>query len=192
MNTSTTINTPIRDSRSIAAVVKDYSKKLFGFIRGKVKTVEDAEDILQEVWYQFSNLTNIEDIESVSGWLHQTARNKVIDRYRKKSTRSIEDFEEMNEDGELHVREILLLDESENPDLAMFKDLFWQELMKALEELPEKQRAVFISNEMEDQTLQEIADSTGENLKTIISRKGYAVKHLRNRLNYLYEEFLNG
>lgn len=192
MNTSATIITPVRDNRSIAAVVKNYGKKLFGFIRGKVKTVEDAEDILQEVWYQFSNLTNIEDIESVSGWLHQAARNKVIDRYRKKSTRSIEDFEEMNDDGELHLREILLLDESENPDLAMFKDLFWQELMKALEELPEKQRAVFISNEMEDKTLQEIADATGENLKTIISRKGYAVKHLRSRLSYLYEEFLNG
>lgn len=180
-----------RSKRNITTIVNDYGKKLFGFIRGKVDSSEDAEDILQDVWYQFSNLANIDEIESVSGWLHQVARNKVTDRYRKTTPDSIENFRYESEDGELHLKEILLLDDSGNPDMAMFKELFWTELMKALDELPESQRAVFIMNEMEDLTMQEIANKSGENLKTIISRKGYAVKHLRNRLNYLYEEILN-
>jgi RNA polymerase sigma factor (sigma-70 family) len=80
------------------------------------------------------------------------------------------------------------LDDSNDPDLALFKDLFWKELLAALDELPENQKQVFVWNELEDLTLQEIADQTGENLKTIISRKGYAVKHLRKKLAYLYQE----
>jgi len=72
--------------------------------------------------------------------------------------------------------------------LGLFKEMFWKEFQQAIEELPPNQKEVYLLNEMEDMTLQEIADQKGENLKTIISRKGYAVKHLRNKLNYLYEE----
>ena len=191
MNTPSLSAMPEPQRRNITSVVKDYGRKLFGFIRGKVRSDEDAEDILQDVWYQFSNMTNLDEVESISGWLHQVARNKVTDRYRKKTTDSLEDFEYTDDEGELHIREILSMDVADNADMAMFKEAFWEELMKALDELPENQRFVFVQNELEDKTLQEIADETGENLKTIISRKGYAIKHLRTRLNYLYQEILN-
>lgn len=173
---------------TIKSTIQAFGKKLFGFIRGKVRSNEDAEDILQDVWYQLSSFGNLEDIENVSAWLYQVARNKVTDKYRKKTTDSLEDYAFEDSDGDLMFKEILLLDESNNPDLALFKEAFWVELEKALQELPENQREVFVLNEMEDLTLQQIADLKGENLKTIISRKGYAVKHLRNRLNYLYTE----
>ncbi|MBP6575812.1 MAG: sigma-70 family RNA polymerase sigma factor, partial [Chryseobacterium sp.] len=96
-----------------------------------------------------------------------------------------------DEDGELNVKDILLADDSNNPEIAMFKDMFWDELMKALDELPEKQKKVYVQNELEDKTLQEIADEEGENIKTIISRKSYAVKHLRKRLQRLYNDLKN-
>lgn len=176
------------EARTIKSTIQAFGKKLFGFIRGKVRSNEDAEDILQDVWYQLSSFGNLEDIENVSAWLYQVARNKVTDKYRKKTTDSLEDYAFEDSDGDLMFKEILLLDDSNNPDLALFKETFWGELERALQELPENQREVFVLNEMEDLTLQQIADLKGENLKTIISRKGYAVKHLRNRLNYLYEE----
>lgn len=173
---------------AITQTVKKYGQQLLGFIKGKMKTLEDAEDILQDVWYQFSNLTNIDELESISGWLYFVAKNKVTDFYRKKKTVSLEDMSYENEDGDFSVKEVLLLDDSNNPELALFKDTFRKELAAALKELPENQQEVFMLNEIEDKTLQEIADLQKENLKTVISRKGYAVKHLRKRLNYLYEE----
>ena len=177
-----------KEKRNIASIVSDYGKRLFGFVRGKVQSEEDAEDIMQDVWYQLSNLTNIDDLESASGWLFQVARNKITDLYRRKKPDPLDDYGYEDEEGEFHFKEILLLDDSNDPDLALFKDLFWKELLAALDELPENQKQVFVWNELEDLTLQEIADQTGENLKTIISRKGYAVKHLRKKLAYLYQE----
>lgn len=173
---------------SITETVQQFGKKLFGFVRGKVKTTEEAEDILQDVWYQFSKLTNLEDLENVSAWLYRVAQNRVTDNYRKKKTENLEDFTYENEENEISFKEILLLDETANPELAIFKEQFWNELMEALEELPENQRDVFVLNEIEDFTLQEIANKKGENIKTIISRKGYAVKHLRKKLQHLYNE----
>lgn len=176
--------------QNIIQTVGLYSKQLLGFIRGKVGTDEDAEDILQDVWYQFSNLDEITAIESVSGWLYQVAKNKITDRFRKKKSNHLEDYVFESENGEINFKEILLSD-THTPEDAFFKKMFWDELMTALEELPEKQRFVFVQNELEGIGLQEIADSTGENIKTIISRKGYAVKFLRERLNTLYKDFLN-
>lgn len=173
---------------SITETVQQFGKKLFGFVRGKVKTTEEAEDILQDVWYQFSKLTNLEDLENVSAWLYRVAQNRVTDNYRKKKTENLEDFTYENDENEISFKEILLLDETANPELAIFKEQFWNELMTALEELPENQREVFVLNEIEDFTLQEIANKKGENLKTIISRKGYAMKHLRKKLQHLYNE----
>ncbi|KOY85455.1 RNA polymerase subunit sigma-24 [bacterium 336/3] len=187
MKTVMNLSMAQKNSISITETVKKYSKKLFGFIRGKVKSSEDAEDILQDIWYQLSNI-DPDNLENVNAWLHRVARNKVTDSYRKKTNELLEDYAYENEEGELNFKEILLLDDSNNPDLEFFKETFWRELMEALEELPEKQRQVFMMNEIEDLTLQEIADQTGENLKTIISRKQYAIKHLRNKLGYLYEE----
>jgi len=124
----------------------------------------------------------------VSAWLYEVARNKITDRARKKKNLSLEDYGFESEDGEFDFKEILLLDDTNNPELAFFKEIFWKEFQQALDELPPKQKEVFILNEMEDLTLQEIAYRQGEKLKTIISRKGYAVKHLRNKLSYLYNE----
>ena len=173
---------------SLTDTIKKFGNKLFGFVRGKVKTNEDAEDILQEVWYQLSNLTNIDALENTGAWLYSVSRNKITDFYRKKKTDNLEDYAYENEEGDFLIKNALLSDESNDPELAMFKELFWDELRLALDELPENQRYVFIQNEMEDKTLQEIADESGENLKTIISRKGYAVKHLRKKLFSLYNE----
>ncbi len=152
-------------------------------------TDEDAEDILQEVWYQLSHSVNIEEIGQVSGWLYRVARNKIVDKYRKKTPDSLEDYA-YGEEGEFRLTDILLADTSD-PETEELKELFWQELFMALDELPVNQRRVFVENELEDKTLQQIADETGEKLKTIISRKGYAVKHLRRRLETLYHEFLS-
>jgi len=173
---------------SIAETVQQFGKKLFGFMRGKVKTTEEAEDILQDVWYQFSRLSNLDELENVSAWLYRVAQNRVTDNYRKKKTENLEDFTYENDENEISFKEILLLDENASPELVLFKEEFWSELMQALDELPENQKEVFLLNEIEDFTLQEIADQKGENLKTIISRKGYAVKHLRKRLQHLYNE----
>lgn len=173
----------------LGQVVKDYSTRLFRFIRGRVGSDEDAEDILQDVWYQLSVSVNIEEISQLSGWLYRVARNKIVDKYRKKKPDSLEDYVYDEENG-FSLKDILLADDHD-PDTKELQELFWQELLAALEELPEKQRQVFVENELEDKTLQQIADETGEKLKTIISRKGYAVKHLRRRLEALYQEFLS-
>jgi RNA polymerase sigma factor (sigma-70 family) len=178
-------------SRSITATVKQFGDKLLGFVRQKVNSEEDAEDILQDIWYQLTRLNNAGELENIGAWLYRVARNKIVDGYRKKSTEPLEDFEYENEEGELNFKDILLLDDSNNPEDAFFKELFWEELSKALSELPEKQKEVFELNEIEGFTLQEIADRSGANIKTIISRKGYAVKHLHKRLDYLYNELNN-
>jgi len=171
----------------VVETVKEYGKKLFGFIRGRVKTDEEAEDILQDVWVQLSSAVNMDEIEQMSGWLYRVARNKIIDRRRKKSPESLEDMLFEDEEGEFDFADFLLADDA-TPESEYIKGIFWRELCNAMEELPENQRQVFIMNELEDKTLQQIADETGENLKTIISRKGYAVKHLRRRLENLYNE----
>jgi RNA polymerase sigma factor (sigma-70 family) len=176
---------------NIVKAISDYGKGLFNFIRGKVTTEADAEDILQDVWCQLSNIDDTDEIEQLRGWLFKVARNKIIDKGRKKTEVLIDDLIDTDdEEDEYNFAEILLLDDSD-PESEYIKDLFWQELFTALDELPEKQRQVFIWNELEDKTLQQIADETGEKLKTIISRKGYAVKHLRSRLENLYNDFLD-
>lgn len=179
-----------RKKQNIIHTVKEYGNKLFHFIRNKVHTDEEAEDILQDVWYQFSNVSSTQTIEQVSGWLYAVAKNKITDKYRKQKTALLEDEVYEDEEGELHFKEILLSGDDDAEALAL-KKLFWQQLKEALDELPQNQRQVFILNEMEGMTLQQIADNSGENIKTITSRKGYAVKHLRSRLQFLYNELLN-
>jgi RNA polymerase sigma factor (sigma-70 family) len=174
--------------QNIIQTIKAYSQQLFGFIRSRVRTDEDAEDILQDVWYQFSNQPEANAIESVSGWLYKVAKNKITDSFRKRKNESLEDY--ADEDGSLYLPDILLEDIN-TPETENLRNIFWKELFAALEELPEKQRQVFIWNELEDMTLQEIADVLGENLKTIISRKRYAVLHLRNRLENIYNDIIN-
>lgn len=176
--------------QNIVQTVKEYSRQLFGFIRGRVGSDEDAEDILQDVWYQLSSQAKLEDIESVSGWLYRVARNKITDTYRKKKEVVLNDNDANGEDDEWVVPAFMLTDKS-NPETNQLRELFHRTLFDALQELPENQRNVFIWNEMEEKTLREIADREKENIKTIISRKRYAVQHLRKRLEFLYNDFLN-
>jgi RNA polymerase sigma factor (sigma-70 family) len=163
--------------QNITQAVKTYGSRLFGFIRSRVPATADAEDILQEVWYQFSRVVDTEPIEQVSAWLFRVARNRITDSYRKRREDSLEELAMEDEEGE-------------TPETTMLREVFWEALFEALEELPENQREVFVWNELEDQTFQEISDRTGVNIKTLISRKRYAVQHLRTRLQSLYEEII--
>ncbi|MFK7969851.1 MAG: RNA polymerase sigma factor [Bacteroidia bacterium] len=176
--------------RTISTVINEYGSRLYRFVRGRVSTNADAEDITQEVWYQLSRVIELDSIEQISGWLFRVARNRITDNYRKKKPELLVDKEFENEDGAFNFKEFLLADEH-SPEHENLNELFWEALFKALDELPEKQRDVFIWNELEDETFQEIADRTGENIKTLISRKRYAVQHLRTRLEALYGEFFN-
>ncbi|MBS4063638.1 MAG: RNA polymerase sigma factor [Chitinophagaceae bacterium] len=180
----------IMAKQSIVQTVTEYGNRLFGFIRSRVGTDEDAEDILQDVWFQLSTRGETETLESISGWLYRVAKNKIIDRSRKKKEELLEDHSTEDEDGDLQLPEYLLSTFNDPSDSSLRK-LFWEELTAALNELPEKQRNVFVWNELEEITLQQIADQEQENIKTIISRKRYAVQHLRNRLEDLYNELLN-
>ena len=174
--------------RKISGVINEYGNRLFRFIRGRVPTNADAEDLTQEVWFQLSKVVELDSIEQISGWLFRVARNRITDNYRKKKPDLLEDKNFENEEGNFNFKDILMA-ETVSPEDENLKEIFWQELFTALDELPIKQKNVFIWNELEDQTFQEISDRTGDNIKTLISRKGYAVKHLRVRLDELYKEF---
>ena len=178
-----------REKDNIIQTIKSYGRQLFGFIRSRVNSNEDAEDILQDVWYQLSNQPNAAEIESISGWLYRVARNKITDNFRRKKNERLDDDVFADEEG-LNIADIFLADEN-NPDAKELQQLFRETLFDALEELPPNQREVFVLNELEDKTLQQIADLQGEKLKTIISRKRYAIQHLRKRLEELYYEFIN-
>ncbi len=179
-------------STYILKTISTYSRELLNFIRGRVSRTEDAEDILQDVWFQLTKLSDVNEIEQISALLYRVARNKIIDRSRKHTETSLTDLsfedEEFDEGFELPS---LMMIEGEDPESQLLKETFWNELFTSLDELPVNQRQTFIWNELEDKTLRQIAEETGENLKTIISRKGYAVRHLRKKLDSLYQDFLN-
>ena len=174
--------------QSIQSAVQDYGKRLFRFIRSRVKNDEDAEDILQDVWYQLSSIIDTEPIELLSSWLYRVSRNKIVDKQRKRKPQFLEDLAHSDKEGQMVFPEALITD-NRNPETelesAYFRELFYE----ALSELPDKQREVFVWNELEDLTLQQIADKTGESIKTVISRKRYAVVHLRKRLQEIYDEY---
>jgi RNA polymerase sigma factor (sigma-70 family) len=177
--------------KNITSVISQFGKRLLGFIRQRVNNEADAEDILQDVWYQLTTTVDTEPIERISSWLFTVARNKITDRYRKKKPESLEDLLGP-EDGEggSDFRDILF-DDSNNPETVYLRTLFWEALEDALEELPEEQKSVFVWNELEDMSFKEIAELTGENVNTLISRKRYAVLHLRERLQALYNEIIH-
>ncbi|MFT6879690.1 MAG: RNA polymerase sigma factor (sigma-70 family) [Algoriphagus sp.] len=176
--------------RKISSIINEYGSRLFRFVRGRVPSNADAEDITQEVWYQLSRVLEIDSIEQVSGWIFRVAKNRITDNFRKQKPDLLEDKNLENDNGSFNFTEILMA-ETTSPEDENLKELFWEALFKALDELPENQRNVFVWNELEDETFQEIADRTGENIKTLISRKRYAVQHLRVKLEELYGEFFD-
>ena len=173
----------------IVQTIRTYGERLFGFIRRRVDSDADAEDILQDVWFQFARLVDSTQIENVSAWLYRVARNKLTDRYRRRQPLSLEELTFEDEDGGVRLLDILA-DDADSPEADLFRQAFWEELFAALDELPDKQREVFIRNELEGHTFREISEQTGENIKTLISRKRYAVMHLRDRLDVLYGELM--
>ncbi|HAO50956.1 MAG TPA: RNA polymerase subunit sigma-24, partial [Runella sp.] len=122
----------------IVQTIKKYSKQLFGFIRQRVSSDEDAEDILQDVWYQLSSQPEVEAIEQVGSWLYRVARNRIVDTYRKQRPETLEDYGYEDEDGEIVFKDLLLADDG-TPESDYLRELFWQQLMEALDELPENQ-----------------------------------------------------
>ena len=174
---------------NITRVINDYSRRLLGFIRKRVTNEADAEDILQDVFYQF--IGNPEPIEQVTSWLFTVARNKIIDRQRKKKPEAIEDIYGAAEDELAFDWTEIFFDDSENPETAYLRSLFWDALDNALNELPPEQKEVFVMNEIDGIPFKEIAAATGQTINTLLSRKRYAVLHLRDRLRVLKDELLN-
>ena len=180
---------PSSTGKNIASVISQFGRRLLGFIRQRVGNEADAEDILQDVWYQLTTTVDTEPIEQISGWLYAVARNKITDRYRKRRPESLDSLLPAGEEGGPDLSAILL-DNSNNPETANLRTLFWKTLEEALNALPEEQRLVFVWNELNDIPFKEIAVMTGENVNTLISRKRYAVLFLRERLLTLYNEII--
>lgn len=174
---------------NITRVINDYSRRLLGFIRKRVKSDADAQDILQDVFYQF--IGNTKPIEQVTAWLFTVARNKITDRRRKHKPEALEDIYGREENDAAFDWTELFFDNTDNPETEYLRNLFWEALDNALDELPPEQREVFVLNEMEGIPFKEIAEQTGESVNTLLSRKRYAVLHLRERLLVLKDELLN-
>jgi RNA polymerase sigma factor (sigma-70 family) len=174
---------------NITRVINDYSRRLLGFIRKRVKNDADAQDILQDVFYQF--IGNTKPIEQVTAWLFTVARNKITDRQRKHRPEALEDLYGTDDNDTSFDWTELFLDNSDNPETEYLRTLFWEALNNALDELPPEQRQVFVLNEIDGVPFKEIAAQTGETVNTLLSRKRYAVLHLRERLRGLKDELLN-
>ncbi len=162
--------------------------RLFNFIRGKVSSQEEAEDILQDVLFVFIDRYVLEDVEKAAGWLFSVARNKIVDRYRRRKfeASSIDRTWKEGEDT-LSIKD-MIPDLGNTPEDDYLRNLIWEEIWTALEELPEAQRWVFIQNELEDRSFREMAEETGLSINTLLSRKRYAVLALRDRLEDFYND----
>jgi len=166
--------------------------RLLSFIRNRVSSSEEAEDILQDVFFQFvAGYDTIESLDRVTSWLFSVARNKIIDRYRKESSRpkrtDLTWQTGSDDDAPLTLQEILP-DLGNTPEDAYLKEVLWDAIVDALDDLPEEQRRIFILNEMEDRSFREISEETGISINTLLSRKRYAILALRKKLQQLYDE----
>lgn len=166
--------------------------KLLGFIRNRVSSAEEAEDILQDVFYQFiAGYDTIESLDRVTSWLFSVARNKIIDRYRRDAARprraEIGAAAGMDEEAPLTLQDILP-DLGNTPEDAYLRDMIWEAIMEALDELPAEQREIFVLNEIEERSFREISEETGISINTLLSRKRYAILALRKKLQKLYDD----
>ena len=176
--------------KAIEQAVRFERKRLFDFIRRRIRNEADAEDILQDVFYQLVTSYSVtEPIEKLTAWLFTVARNKIVDLYRKRKPGRFPS-DEGGPSQPLNLEEILF-DPSQHPDEVYVRSRVWTELADALDELPEKQREVFVMHELEGRSFKDIADETGESINTLLSRKRYAVLYLRERLQELYQEMQN-
>jgi RNA polymerase sigma factor (sigma-70 family) len=177
----------------VTRAVKEQGRKLFDFIRKQVPDAETAEDLMQDVFYQFASTMRSAEIESVSAWLYHVARNKIIDWYRRKKAVSLEaaisssiDDDQENDTGDLITT--AMFQESKTPEEELARQMFWDLLDEALDELPREQRDAFVMNELEGMQFKDMSATTGVPVNTLITRKRYAVLYLRGRLRDLYNE----
>jgi RNA polymerase sigma factor (sigma-70 family) len=175
----------------ISDAVELEQARLRNFIRKRVPDQTDAEDILQDVFYELVEAYRMmKPIERVSAWMFRVARNRITDLFRKRRPEALKgDPVAFAEDGESLLLEDLLPSPDAGPEAVYARNVLLEELEAALEELPEEQREVFVAHEIEGQSFKEIAAATGVGLNTLLSRKHYAVVQLRERLQNIYDEF---
>lgn len=177
-------------SRPISEIVAEEGARLRNFIRRRVPDPSDAEDIAQEVFYELVEASHLlMPIEHVTGWLYRVARNRITDLFRKKKPELFGDAKLEDENGELLRIEDMLPSPDAGPEALYVRNLLLDELELALDELPEEQRETFVAHEIEGLSFKEIAAETGVSVNTLLSRKRYAVLHLRERLQNIYQEF---
>src|SRR5436190_9996955 len=168
----------------ITDVVSREQSRLLQFIRRRVPDLRDAEDVLQDVFYKLVEANRfLMPIDHLSGWLFRVARNRITDLFRKRSI-------ELDDDDVLDL-EALLPSSDAGPEASYVRGLLLEELRAAFDELPKEQRDVFVAHELEGRSFKEIAVETGVGVNTLLSRKRYAVLHLRKRLQHIYDEITN-
>ena len=190
MDTTVITKTARQQNDAIEKTVLRERSHLLNFIRKRVANDEEAEDILQDVFFQFVEAYRaIESIERVTSWLFTVARNKITDRYRKKKPEPLRrNIAQRDPNEEMLMLEDILPDVAHDQDDELMRAVIMNAIDEALEELPEAQRQVFVWHEFEDKSFKEISALTGDSVNTLLSRKRYAILHLRERLQALYNE----
>jgi len=180
----------LEQDQRISEVVEREQSRLRNFIRRRVPDPRDAEDILQDVFYELVEANRLlMPIEHVTGWLFRVARNRITDLFRKKTPESFSDTGVTSEDDETLYLDDLLPSPDAGPEAMYARNVLLDELESAVDELPEEQREVFVAHEVEGCSFKEMAAETGVSVNTLLSRKRYAVLHLRERLQSIYDEF---
>jgi RNA polymerase sigma factor (sigma-70 family) len=180
----------LEQDQQIADVVEREQSRLSSFIRRRVPDPRDAEDILQDVFYELVEANRLlMPIDHITGWLFRVARNRITDFFRKKKPETFSETAVTGEDDELLQLEELLPSPDAGPDAAYARQVLLDELELAVDELPEEQRDVFIGHEFDGRSFKEMAAETGVSVNTLLSRKRYAVRHLRKRLQDIYDDF---
>jgi len=180
----------LEQDQRISDVVKREQSRLRNFIRRRVPDPLDAEDILQDVFYRLVEANRLlMPIEHVTGWLFRVARNRITDLFRKKDPENFSEIEPVDEGNELLQFEDLLPSPDAGPEAIYARRVLLDEMERALDELPREQRSVFVAHEFEGRSFKELSAATGESVNTLLSRKRYAVLHLRERLRRVYDEF---
>ena len=176
--------------RQLSEIIAEQRSRLRNFIRRRVPDPSDAEDIVQEVFYELVEANRLlMPIEQVTGWLYRVARNRIIDLFRKKKPERFSDAAVENEDGEVLQVEDLLPSPDAGPEALFFRNILLDELELAIDELSDEQREVFIAHEIDGRSFKELSAETGISVSTLLSRKRYAILHLRQRLQNIYDEF---
>ena len=190
MDEASSIVAMSEQDRRISAVVAVEESRLRNFIRRRVPNPADAEDIVQEVFYELVEANRLlMPIEHVTGWLFRVARNRIIDLFRKRKPEPFSDAAIRDEEGELLRIEDLLPSPDAGPEAQYARNVLLDELEFALSELPDEQREVFVAHELEGRSFKELSAETGVSINTLLSRKRYAVLQLREHLRNAYDEF---